>query len=151
MAAQGKTIGRRFTVRLLAAVTAGMLVSVALAQHAPTPHGAADAVVTEPATSQPAGGGTLPSGHPGIGGGGGGMPAGHPGMPGGLPSGHVPIDSGPKTGALRVLISQGTPGGTAIEKDPVTVELYARGKILKTYHPTMDAQGVVELKDLPLE
>lgn len=145
---------------LLAVVAAGALVNAAPAQHAPAPRGSADAVISVPAATQPAGAATLPAGHPGIGGmGSGTLPAGHPGIPGagggggagGLPQGHAPINTAPATGALRVIISQGTPGGPADAKDPVTIELYSRGKVLNTYHAAMDAKGVVELKDLPLE
>jgi hypothetical protein len=116
---------------------------VALGQHAPAPHGAAGAVVaspstaTAPADTQPA----LPPGHPGAGGKG-AMPAGHP---------EVGDKNAPKTGALRVNFSQGTAGGSAIDKDPITVDLYAKGRILKTYPAKLDAKGLMELKDLPLD
>lgn len=76
------------------------------------------------------------------------MPAGHPGA-GAFPA--HPAVGGAKAGGVRVLISQGTKGGPAIGEDAVTVELYARGKVLKTYQTKIDAKGVVELRDLPVE
>jgi hypothetical protein len=85
------------------------------------------ASATQPATSAPGAGGAA------------GAFAAHPAV------------GGAKTGGVRVLLSQATKGGPAIGEDPVTVELYARGKVLKTYQTKADAKGVVELRDLPLE
>ena len=135
--------------------SATVLVAAALAwgQHTPVPHGASDAVVTTPTTqgaaTQEASGHpkfdfsaptTMPAGHPTT-----GPAASMPAHPGGF------IISSPTSGALRVLISQGTKDGTAINQDAVTVELYSKGKILQTYQPKINAKGAIELHDLPLD
>ena len=149
----------------LAAVAAAG--ATALGQQAPQPRGSADAVTSSQtiagnatAQTQPA----LPAGHPGIG----AMPAGHPAL-GDLPAGHPTVPGGPdlggmpaghpavpgldkaKVGALKLVVTQGTPGAAAIGADPVKVELYSHGTILKTYQSRLDAKGQLELHDLPLD
>lgn len=56
-----------------------------------------------------------------------------------------------KTGALRIVIKQGTKDGPAIGHDPVTVELYSQSKAIHTYKMQIADGGVVEIRDLPLD
>jgi c-type cytochrome biogenesis protein CcmF len=129
---------RRATAGVVGAAVLLGLTSGAMGQNKLEPRGSLDAVkVVTPAgqggaQTQP----SMPAGHPALGGGGGMME--HPKSPEN------------KTGALRVLVSNGTKGGTSVEKDAVTVTLLSRGEAIKTYKAVVE-KGVVELHDLPLE
>ncbi|MGN6369247.1 MAG: hypothetical protein ACTHN5_13380 [Phycisphaerae bacterium] len=57
----------------------------------------------------------------------------------------------PKSGALRVKVSQGTKNGPAIGRDPVTVELFSAGKVIRTYNTQIGENNQFELDDLPLD
>jgi len=83
----------------------------------------------------------------------GALPAGHPSMKDNddAVSFHPKGMQAPKSGALRVIVTQGTKGAPAIGHDLVTVELFARGKAIRTYNLRVGDGGVVEIHDLPLE
>jgi hypothetical protein len=66
-------------------------------------------------------------------------------------AGRMGMMGGLSVGAIRVNISQGTKGGPALGKEPVTVMLFVKGVAVKTYKTTIDSKGVVELHDLPLD
>lgn len=78
------------------------------------------------------------------------LPAGHPGAGEG-PSFHNEGMQSPKTGAIRVVISQGTKDAAVLGHDPVTVQLFAKGNVLQTYNATIGDKGIVEIHDLPLD
>ena len=105
-------------------------------QHVPAVHGSLDAVTvlpTSPAATQPA---TMPAGHPQVGD---PVQAMHAGM------------AAAKSGALRVIVTQGTKDAPPIGQDPVRVELLSQGKTIKTLLTTVGEKGVIELHDLPLD
>jgi hypothetical protein len=83
------------------------------------------------------------------------LPAGHPAVGAGTMdpamAGRMGMMGGASAGAIRVNISQGTKGGPALGKEPVTVMLFVRGVAVKTYKTAIDSKGVVELHDLPLD
>lgn len=106
----------------------------------------------------------LPEGHPPIDANAGdrrALPPGHPPMSGQsapsgqLPSGHPPIDGmngmqapGPAVGSIAIKVVQGTEGAQAVGNEPVTVDLYQRGKRIDSITADLDANGVVILEDI---
>jgi hypothetical protein len=141
------TAHRSIALCLAAATLAavGGLARLAPAQHIKNVRGSLDAVTVVPST-QPAP--TSPSG----------MPAGHPqtaampppASPSAIP-GHPGKTQGTGTGALRVIFKNGTPDVATLAKDPVRIELFAKGEIVKTYHSTVPQNGTLELEKLPLD
>lgn len=90
----------------------------------------------------------MPSGHPVL-------PAQGPAAPGETPGpGHTGGMVAAKTGALRVNFAQGTKDGPPLGKDPVTVQLLAKGKVLKSYKTAVNDNGgggQIEIHELPLD
>jgi len=116
-----------------------------IAQHVPGVKGSLDAVTVLPtgpaassaAATQPT---VIPAGHPQI------MKDATP------PTAALHGDMGAaKTGALRVVVSQGTKLGPPIGKDSARVELLSQGVAIKTYLTQVDDKGIIELHDLPLD
>ena len=57
-----------------------------------------------------------------------------------------------KTGALRVIVTQGPNNTPALGHDLVTIELYKQGKPIHTYNTQVGDDGPhVEIHDLPLD
>lgn len=75
-----------------------------------------------------------------------------------LPPGHPSMDqltAGAATqpaitGSLTVTLQPGTAGATLTANEPVTIELYHRNARLKKYDLQTDAQGTVQIPDLPI-
>lgn len=150
---------RRMMIGRLAVGALALAAGMAAAQHAPKPRGSTEATTMN---ALPPGPFSLPGmddGKPGV-------PPGHPttkdGGPASMPAGIGGMGEGfshpggkmnaATSGALRVNIMQGTPKGTAVDQDPVTVELYAKGVVLKRFDRVkMNDKGQIELKDLPLD
>jgi len=140
-----KTTTSMFRIRQLAAASAatGFMATAVLAQHVPGVHGSLDAITvlptaTAPAATQPTT--VIPAGHPQLNAGGGqSISSLHEGM------------AAAKTGAVRVIVSQGTKDGPAIGRDSARVELLSKGVVIKTYLTQVDEKGVIELHDLPLD
>jgi hypothetical protein len=128
---------------LAAAVSAGFFGSLASAQHVPAARGSLDAMTVVPAPGSELR--TQPAGHPQV-----GAPAAAPGTDPSAVVGH-PMKVQHATGAIRILFKQGTRDGTPLAKDPVRVELFAKGEPIKTFHSTVGELGVVEIDKLPLD
>jgi hypothetical protein len=86
------------------------------------------------------------------------MPAGHPALGGASPMrgdaarpAHVGGMASATVGALRVNFSQGTKDGPAIGRDPVTVQLLSKGKVIKSYKTAVNEKGQIEIRDIPLD
>ena len=81
------------------------------------------------------------------------LPVGHPQTAGGdAPSAFHPQGmQGPKTGALRIVVTPGTQGAAAIGHDAVTVELFSQGTAIHAYKTQIGDGGIVEIHDLPLD
>jgi hypothetical protein len=87
----------------------------------------------------------LPAGHPSL-------PAGHPALPSGHPdiSNLTPATQPSSHGSLALRIIQGTKGGPAIKGEPLTVELYHQGKIIRKIDAKVDQTGVTIVEGLSL-
>jgi hypothetical protein len=133
----------------LCLTAAALAAHAALPQGAPAQHiqnarGSLDAMTVVPSTQPSAAMPALPPGHQGAG-------AAAPGMSAGAIPGHPGKPQSAGTGALRIVFKQGTQGGTALAKDPVRIELFARGEIVKTFHSTVSENGILEIEKLSLD
>jgi hypothetical protein len=79
-------------------------------------------------------------------------PVPQPAAAGDAPAGFHPAGmQTPKSGAIRIVVTQGTKGGPAIGHDPVTVELFSQSHAIHTYKAQVGDGGIVEIKDIPLD
>jgi hypothetical protein len=104
----------------------------------------AQAQTTAP-TVLPAGHPPLPSAYPAL-------PAGHPALPSGHPdiSNATPATQPASHGSMAIRVMQGTKDGPPVKGEPLTVELYSKGQVIRKIDAKVDDTGVTIIDGLSL-